>query len=372
MLTEQGRANVFRVIGRDDAQGIVAGNYLADHWGDKKIAILHDGTTYGKGLADETKKQLNKRGVTEAIYEAYAPGEERLFGRDRCVAGGGYRRVVCRRVSYRGRAHGPCGTRPRLLGSARLGRCPGDRGVWPHRRSRGRGHSLHLLSPTRAETPKRRRSSSGSGPRTSSPQGYTLLSYAAVQVWAQAVEKAGSLELASGDRVTARPPVRHRAWAGSTSTTRATSRLRAGYGMSGRAASTCRWNNARRSRADRFEANLCRPCWRHRSDRRVAAMLERLGIRGRLLLAFFGISTFAVLATAAALYAFLQVGEVVERITERPGAVGARVARSCPARPSGSPPPRRPCWRRPARLSTTRSRLRRASRWRASRSCSPR
>ena len=71
LLTEQGRANVFRVIGRDDAQGIVAGNYLADHWGDKKIAILHDGTTYGKGLADETKKQLNKRGVTEAIYEAY-------------------------------------------------------------------------------------------------------------------------------------------------------------------------------------------------------------------------------------------------------------------------------------------------------------
>ena len=52
----------------------MAGNYLADHWADKKIAILHDGTTYGKGLADETKKQLNKRGVTEAIYQAYVPG----------------------------------------------------------------------------------------------------------------------------------------------------------------------------------------------------------------------------------------------------------------------------------------------------------
>jgi adenylate cyclase len=47
----------------------------------------------------------------------------------------------------------------------------------------------------------------------------------------------------------------------------------------------------------------------------VTAMLERLGIRGRLLLAFFGISTFAVLATGAALYAFLQVGEVVDGIT---------------------------------------------------------
>ena len=45
-------------------------------------------------------------------------------------------------------------------------------------------------------------------------------------------------------------------------------------------------------------------------------MLENLGIRGRLLLAFFGISALAVLATAAALYAFLQVGEVVERITK--------------------------------------------------------
>ena len=49
MLTELGRANVFRVQTRDDAVGIVAGNYLADHWADKKIAILHDDTTFGKG-----------------------------------------------------------------------------------------------------------------------------------------------------------------------------------------------------------------------------------------------------------------------------------------------------------------------------------
>ena len=49
MLTEMGRANVFRVQARDDAVGIVAGDYLADHWVDKKIAILHDNTTFGKG-----------------------------------------------------------------------------------------------------------------------------------------------------------------------------------------------------------------------------------------------------------------------------------------------------------------------------------
>ena len=74
-LTDEGGANVFRVCGRDDRQGIIAGDYLADAWGDKKIAILHDNSTYGKGLAEETRKQLNKRGVKEAIYEVYLPGE---------------------------------------------------------------------------------------------------------------------------------------------------------------------------------------------------------------------------------------------------------------------------------------------------------
>ena len=47
-LTDQGGPNVFRVIGRDDQQGLVAGNYLADHWGKTKIAILHDGQKIGR------------------------------------------------------------------------------------------------------------------------------------------------------------------------------------------------------------------------------------------------------------------------------------------------------------------------------------
>ena len=53
---KKGWNNVFRVCGRDDAQGAVAGKYLADHYKGKKIAIIHDKTAYGKGLADETKK----------------------------------------------------------------------------------------------------------------------------------------------------------------------------------------------------------------------------------------------------------------------------------------------------------------------------
>ena len=74
-LTEQGFDNVFRVCGRDDAQGLFAGKYLADNKG-KKIAIIHDKTAYGKGLADETKKRLNERGVKEAMYEAITAGDK--------------------------------------------------------------------------------------------------------------------------------------------------------------------------------------------------------------------------------------------------------------------------------------------------------
>jgi branched-chain amino acid transport system substrate-binding protein len=42
-LTERGLTNVFRMIGRDDLQGRIAGDLLAERWGDTPIAILHDG-----------------------------------------------------------------------------------------------------------------------------------------------------------------------------------------------------------------------------------------------------------------------------------------------------------------------------------------
>jgi branched-chain amino acid transport system substrate-binding protein len=74
LVTEQGFRNVFRFCGRDDLQGSMAGTYLVDRWGGKNIAILHDGQTYGQGLAKEVKKALNARGVTEAIFKGITPG----------------------------------------------------------------------------------------------------------------------------------------------------------------------------------------------------------------------------------------------------------------------------------------------------------
>jgi branched-chain amino acid transport system substrate-binding protein len=76
VYTERGLWNTFRTCGRDDAQGGVAGQYLADNFKDKKIAVVHDKTPYGQGLADETKKALNAAGVNEAMYEGVNTGDK--------------------------------------------------------------------------------------------------------------------------------------------------------------------------------------------------------------------------------------------------------------------------------------------------------
>src|SRR5262249_5831762 len=76
LFTERKLWNVARVCGRDDQQGTVAGDYIAKNYKGKNIAILNDKTTYGKGLADETKKALNKAGMTEKMFESYNKGDK--------------------------------------------------------------------------------------------------------------------------------------------------------------------------------------------------------------------------------------------------------------------------------------------------------
>ncbi len=68
--------NIFRTCGRDDQQGAVAGNYLAKNFKGKKVAVVHDKTPYGKGLADETQKAMNSKGLKEVMYEGVNTGEK--------------------------------------------------------------------------------------------------------------------------------------------------------------------------------------------------------------------------------------------------------------------------------------------------------
>lgn len=75
-VTERGLSAMFRMCGRDDQQGIVAGDYIVDILKGKKVVVLHDKDTYGQGLADATKAQLEKRGVKPVLYEGLTRGEK--------------------------------------------------------------------------------------------------------------------------------------------------------------------------------------------------------------------------------------------------------------------------------------------------------
>ena len=194
-LTEEGGDNVFRVCGRDDQQGLVAGNFLADQYGGKKIAILHDKTAYGKGLADETKKQFNKRGQKEAMYEAYTAGEK------------DYSALVTKMKSagidafYLGGYHTEAGL---MVRQAReqgfdVQLISGDALVtdefWKITGNAGEG-TLMTFSPD----PRKEKSAAAVVKKFRDggyePEGYTLYTYGAIQAWAQAVAKVGTTDTA--------------------------------------------------------------------------------------------------------------------------------------------------------------------------------
>jgi branched-chain amino acid transport system substrate-binding protein len=74
-LTEKGLNYFFRTCPRDDEQGRVAAQTIRD-LGYKKVAILHDNTSYAKGLASETQGLLKKAGDADIVFfEALTPGE---------------------------------------------------------------------------------------------------------------------------------------------------------------------------------------------------------------------------------------------------------------------------------------------------------
>ena len=68
-VTERSLWNMFRLCGRDDQQGGVAGKLISDRFKGKRVAFVHDKTTYGQGLAEETRKAMNSGGLKEILFE---------------------------------------------------------------------------------------------------------------------------------------------------------------------------------------------------------------------------------------------------------------------------------------------------------------
>ena len=74
-LTDQGFDNVFRVCGRDDQQGKAAGDFAVHKLKVKRVAVIHDKSTYGQGFAEEFRKNLGP-GVEVVAFEGITKGEK--------------------------------------------------------------------------------------------------------------------------------------------------------------------------------------------------------------------------------------------------------------------------------------------------------
>ena len=191
LFTERKLWNVARVCGRDDQQGEVAGNYIAKNFKGKNIAILNDKTTYGKGLADETKKALNKAGVTEKLYESYTKGDKdfnaivsRLKAENiDLVYVGGYHQeagLILRQMRDQG-----------MKTILMAGDAMADKEFASITGAAGEG-TLFTFGPD----PRKKATAAAIVDKFKAknidPEGYTLYTYAAVQVWTQAAAKAGT------------------------------------------------------------------------------------------------------------------------------------------------------------------------------------
>lgn len=195
-LTESGSGFVFRVCGRDDRQGLIAGRFIAARFAGKPVAVVHDRSTYGKGLADATRDAMRAAGLSEALYEAYTAGEKdysALVSRLKqagvaAVFIGGYHTeagLILRQMREQG------------LNAALVG---GDalvvREFWGITGEAAEDSYFTFvadprLSPNAAEVVKRFTD------KGQTPDGYVLYSYAAVEAWAQAATKAGTVEPAA-------------------------------------------------------------------------------------------------------------------------------------------------------------------------------
>jgi branched-chain amino acid transport system substrate-binding protein len=187
--TDEGGWGTFRVCGRDDQQGEVAGKYLAAHYKGQKIAVLHDNSAYGKGLADETKKSLNASGVQEAVYDAYTPGEKdysaivsrlKQAGVSVIYIGGYYTEaaLIIRQAKEQG-----------MKATLVSGDALVTKEFWQIAGPAGEGTIMTF-------PPDPRRNASAAKivkefqDQKIDPEGYVLFTYAAIQVWADAAKKA--------------------------------------------------------------------------------------------------------------------------------------------------------------------------------------
>jgi branched-chain amino acid transport system substrate-binding protein len=185
----------YRVCGRDDQQGEVAGKYIAAQFKDKNVAIIDDKSTYGKGLADETRKAMNAAGKKEVFSDSITAGEKdytaivtklKQANIDLVFLGGYHTEagLIIRQMRAQG-------MKTILMGgdalvSTELGQIAGP----------DVEGTLLTFSPDPRKNPNAAEVVKKYKEKGIDPEGYVLYTYAAIQAWKGAVEAAKSTDAA--------------------------------------------------------------------------------------------------------------------------------------------------------------------------------
>ncbi len=194
-ITERKMWNIFRICGRDDQQGGAAADIVAKLYKGQKIAILHDKTTYGKGLADEFRKKMRRAyKVRPVLYEGISVGE-----RDFSAVVSKIKRSDAAMV-YWGGLHTEGGLLLRQMREQGV-KAPlmGGDGITSDEFAAIAGPAAEGTLMTFSPDPRTNPANKAivekfRKERKFEPEAYTLYSYAALQVMKQAAEKAKSLD----------------------------------------------------------------------------------------------------------------------------------------------------------------------------------
>ena len=192
-ITERKLWNVFRTCGRDDQQGVVGAQWLLTNAKDKKVAIVHDKTTYGKGLADEMQKAYNAGGAKEVLYEGINVGEKDFAALISKIKSSGADFV------FWGGLHTEGGLIVRQLRDGGVAaRVMGGDGLQTSEFMTIAGPASEGVMLTSVPDARKIPGASDTVKRFAAknidPEQYTLYSYAAVELIAQAATKANSLD----------------------------------------------------------------------------------------------------------------------------------------------------------------------------------
>ena len=188
-----GWGTVFRTCGRDDQQGAFAGPWIAQHFKGKNVAVIDDKSTYGKGLADLTRTAMNAAGMKQAMNEEITAGDKDYSalvsklksGNIDVIYFGGYHpeaALIVKQSREQGlNAQLLSGDSLNTQEFATLAGAAADGVMFTNAaEARNLPSAKDVVDAFRKDGFE--------------PEGYTLSTYAAIQVWAQAVAKAGTTD----------------------------------------------------------------------------------------------------------------------------------------------------------------------------------